>query len=193
MAPGHCGDDRARRVPAKAGRARQDENRIIAIAAHQPVDHLDRHAADRRQRGDGLFVLAGFGIFDNVFLAERALVVANAHHCHCVGIAARRRLGADLVGDQCAALCEFPKLSRAWRAPADAAARPPSPGSATAGTDAAEYRFASRLSPRARHPAARASPDWRTHCRTIGLAGWRQRCARRFDRRAQAGPRRAPR
>ena len=51
-------DDGLRGRPAPAGRFAEDQDRIGPLAAHQPVDDLDRHGAKRRQRRDRFLVFA---------------------------------------------------------------------------------------------------------------------------------------
>src|SRR5262245_32469410 len=66
-------DDRPHCRPTPARRLAQDEHGIGAIAAHQPVHHLDRNLAQASQRGHHLLVLLLPGELDQRCLVELAL------------------------------------------------------------------------------------------------------------------------
>ena len=101
-----CGDGRppgraqmiSSTVAQPKSAARENHHRIGALAVHQPVHHFHRHGADRRQRGDGLFVFAGLGVFGDVGLGEFAFLMQRAHRAERGGIIARRGFRRDLVG-----------------------------------------------------------------------------------------------
>ena len=71
---------------------------IGPVAAHQPVHHLDRHRAERRQRRNRLLVTARcLAKSTSVRLVELALPPQRLDRALGGRVIARRRLGADLV------------------------------------------------------------------------------------------------
>ena len=91
-AAGRAQDDRLARSASPSPPTCTGSGRVGPVAAHQPVHHLDRHRAQRRQRRDRFLVAAGLGEIDQRRLVEPALAGAAPRRALRRRVVARRGL-----------------------------------------------------------------------------------------------------